>query len=321
MEAAVHERSPDTLTIGREWLKKLLGTTSFNHFFERYWERQHLFVRASAPGTYEEILSLPELDAFLSRNDVRYPTLKIVKSGRNVPLGEYSRQLKIGAYTSDGLIDMDLVADAYRNGGTVVVQLMEKSFASVAAFSNALGSFFLTSVAVHGFLTPPGAQGLGAHYDTASAFLIQLRGSKRWRFYGLKIEAPAPDQTFNSNDPISGEPIEEITLKAGDVVYIPRGLPHEGVTLDEESLHLTVVLATKTWSEILSCVLQQCQNAAQFRQSPSELLLDGVKDPAFAEKWSVLAQEFASIAKSESWVHVGESGKVVSPETRRGRWT
>ena len=312
--------APTIAADGRKWLQKLLGPTSLDLYFERYWEREHLWIPAHASASYEDLLPLGQFDAYLSRNDVRYPAIKIVKSARNVPLNDYARQIKLGSYASDGLIDMDLVADAYRKGGTVVVQLMEKSFVNLAVFSEALGAFFQTGVAVHGFLTPPGAQGLGAHYDTASAFLIQLRGSKRWRLFGLEVEAPTPDQTFDASKPIKGEPLDEIMLRAGDVVYIPRGLPHEGLTVDEESLHLTVVVAPKTWIDIFASILRECQKSEEFRKAPSELIIDAIGDPGMEEKWAKLVGRFNSAATLGTWRSVNETSELVSPASRLGRW-
>jgi len=305
---------------GRAWLQRLLGATQLDVFFEHYWERQHLFVPASRPTAYDDILSLGEFDRFFSRNDVRYPALQMVKAGRNLPLGDYTRPLKIGTYSSDGLIDMDRVAQAYRNGGTVIVQLMQNSFASLAEFAKSLGVFLRGRVDVHAFMTPSAAQGLGAHYDAASAFLIQLRGEKRWRLYQLEMEAPAPDQTFNARDPIKGNPIDEITLHAGDVIYLPRGLPHEGLTFDSDSLHLTVVLFPKSWIDIFSSVLRECEKDEDFRKAPTGYFVDDGSAADLSEAWFALGKRFAAQASQVNRIATGDIFNVVSPRSRRGRW-
>lgn len=35
-------------------------------------------------------------------------------------------------------------------------------------------------------LTPPGATGFLPHYDDAHTFILQLEGTKQWKFYGTK---------------------------------------------------------------------------------------------------------------------------------------
>jgi ribosomal protein L16 Arg81 hydroxylase len=318
---AGNERLPDPLALanqGRGWLQRLLGATSLEVFFEQIWERKHLFIPSSGGRTYDELLPSSELDAFFSRNDVRFPSVQVVKEGRNVALGKYARQLKIGSYRSDGLIDMDLVAEAYRKGSTILVQLMQNSFVGLAEFAEALRCFFRSKIDVHAFLTPPNAQGLKAHYDAASAFLIQLRGAKQWRLYEMQVEAPA--QSFDASRPITGSPIAEVTLGQGDVLYLPRGLPHEGVTLDAESVHLTVVLFPPSWLEILSSVLKECQKDEGFRMAPSELVTNSFAGPGPTGTWTTLVQQFTAQAKSDAWLETVAAPHVISPRSRRGRW-
>ena len=157
-QAAGNEQLPDESALandGRAWLQRLVGDTPLSTFWDDFWERKHLYIPASGASDYGHLLSPEELDAFFSRNDVRYPSVQVVKDGRNLSLVEYARQLKIGTYHSDGLIDMDLVASVYRKGGTVLAQLMQNSFVRLAEFSQAIASFIYGKVDVHAFLTPP----------------------------------------------------------------------------------------------------------------------------------------------------------------------
>ncbi len=308
-------------TEGRRWLQRLLKQTSLTVFFEDYWERKHLFIPVLGRENYGDLLSLRELDAFFSRNDVRYPAVQVIENGRNLPLDRFARQVKIGSYHSDGLIDMDLVAEAYRKGATVLVQLMQNSFVGLAEFSEAIGSFIRGKIDVHAFLTPPNSQGLTAHYDAASAFLIQWRGTKRWRLYELQVEAPGSNQTFGTNRTIKGNVVDEITLQPGDVLYLPRGLPHEGMTVGTESLHLTVVLFPKSWLDILSAILKECQKSEPFRMATSAIVTNSLANPHVAETWNNLVQQFTSRATNGDWQEFVDVPHVISPRSRHGRWT
>jgi len=263
---------------------------------------------------------LIEFEAFLTRNDVRFPAVQIVKDGQNVALNSYARELRIGSYVSDGLIDMDLVAEAYRQKGTVVAQLLQNSFPSLAEFAQELSSFILGKVDVHAFLTPSNAQGLSAHYDTASAFLIQLRGAKRWRLYEMQIEAPTSEQTFSDSIPVRGEPIADITLTPGDVLYIPRGLPHSGLTFDKESLHLTVVLFPKSWIDIFSSLLEECQKEEDFRKAPFEFTLFGETNVKTAKQWRTLVERFLASGIESGIPQKARVSQIISPASRRSRW-
>lgn len=44
---------------------------------------------------------------------------------------------------------------------------------------------------------------------------------------------------------------EEFDLRAGDTLYVPRGLVHEAISTDERSLHVTVGILSWTWFDFL----------------------------------------------------------------------
>ena len=61
-----------------------------------------------------------------------------------------------------------------------------------------------------------------------------VTGEKHW-----KIHAPASEEAtlprYSSNDfdgSLLGEPLAEITLRAGDLLYLPRGYIHQARTLE-----------------------------------------------------------------------------------------
>jgi 50S ribosomal protein L16 3-hydroxylase len=78
------------------------------------------------------------------------------------------------------------------------------------------------------FATPLG--GVGPHIDNYDVFIIQGEGERRW-----KVGDKGPHKRRN-NDAMSPlvedfEPIIDVVLTKGDVLYIPPGFPHSGETL------------------------------------------------------------------------------------------
>ena len=80
--------------------------------------------------------------------------------------------------------------------------------------------------------------GVGAHIDQYDVFLIQGKGARRWRVgepgdYAEVLPHPKLRQ-------IEGfSPIIDEVLMPGDVLYVPPGWPHDGVTI-EDSLTYSV---------------------------------------------------------------------------------
>ncbi|MDP5215257.1 cupin-like domain-containing protein [Pseudoalteromonas tunicata] len=88
-----------------------------------------------------------------------------------------------------------------------------------------------------------GGQGtFDKHFDTHDVFAIQLIGKKRWKLYNPSFEKPLP---IHKSKPLLSqspqEPVLDIILNEGDMLYIPRGMWHEAIPIEnQETLHLAI---------------------------------------------------------------------------------
>lgn len=98
------------------------------------------------------------------------------------------------------------------------------------------------------------------------AFILQVEGKKRWKLYKpLHENEYLPrysSKNFNQSE--IGKPILDIVVKAGDLLYLPRGTIHQGMTLDDShSLHVTLSVYQKnSWFDLLEKMLPQALNRA-----------------------------------------------------------
>lgn len=73
--------------------------------------------------------------------------------------------------------------------------------------------------------------GVGAHVDSYDVFLLQASGRRRWRISeqrGLRAKPGSPLRQ------VAGfRASQEWTLEAGDMLYLPPGVAHEGVAVGE----------------------------------------------------------------------------------------
>ncbi|QIR14773.1 cupin domain-containing protein [Shewanella aestuarii] len=79
------------------------------------------------------------------------------------------------------------------------------------------------------FATPQG--GVGPHIDNYDVFIIQGEGERRWRVGDIGNHRR---RGGDANSPLVDdfEPIIDVVLKKGDVLYIPPGYPHCGETIN-----------------------------------------------------------------------------------------
>mmetsp|Transcript_14583 Transcript_14583/g.26151 ORF Transcript_14583/g.26151 Transcript_14583/m.26151 type:complete len:519 (+) Transcript_14583:93-1649(+) len=91
------------------------------------------------------------------------------------------------------------------------------------------------------YLTAAGTQGLAPHYDDVEVFVVQTEGSKRWKVHGPT--EPFQELALESSADLEevGPLLLDVTLKPGDILYLPRGTTHYALaTGSEPSVHITL---------------------------------------------------------------------------------
>ena len=132
-----------------------------------------------------------------------------------------------------------------------------------------------------------------AHSDVEDQLVVQCVGSKRWRLYEPLPMFTHPctgksmmlgKNTGGSSTPVrrgitSAEPVLDVTLEAGDVLYVPRGFVHDtstDTTVDEgePSVGLTLSILTDTAQLTLSGALTYAVLVALKRSRSSDKAFD-----------------------------------------------
>ncbi|KAJ1433417.1 JmjC domain [Sesbania bispinosa] len=139
---------------------------------------------------------------------------------------------------------------AYKEGYTVALRGLEFRYQSIAAIADTLALMFgQPSVGANLYLTPPNSQGLACHFDDHCVFVCQIFGSKQWTVFSQpgQMLPRLYDNLCGSDIDCTKASRREFFLREGDVLYIPRGFPHEAFTNSGVgdgstgfSLHLTL---------------------------------------------------------------------------------
>ncbi len=248
-------------------LGRVLRPVELDRFFSDYWEQRPLIIARSEPDYYADLCSLQDVDYIISSTDLRHPAIRLVKNGSEIPLRHYATNVPWGNDVFTGVADVAKVLAEYRRGATIVLQAMHRSWTPLALFCRNLEAYLTYPLQTNVYLTPPSAQGFAPHYDTHDVFVLQISGSKHWRIYGSPL--PLPDRSLPSGSVKVhiGEPVHELDLTPGDLIYLPRGYIHEALTSESESLHITVGIPPVTWSDVFSEALALCHQDVRFRQA------------------------------------------------------
>ena len=166
-----------------------------------------------------------------------------------------------------GTIDVASAISAFASGATVVLQALHHTHPPLAAFCRLLEAELEQPVQANAYFTPRGSQGLPVHHDTHDVFCLQVAGRKRWLVYEPALELPLRNQRYRPELGEPGEPVLDLVLEPGDMLYMPRGWLHEALTSDEDSLHLTIGVNVYTWLDAMRAALESCADELELRRS------------------------------------------------------
>jgi 50S ribosomal protein L16 3-hydroxylase len=205
-------------------------------FLRDYWQKRPLLIRSAFPGfvpplSPDELAGLACMDGALAR----------------IVLHE-SRRNRWRVHT--GPFDDRTFAELPATHWTLLVQDVDKWDADTAALLEPFAFIpgwriddVMVSYAVDG-------GGVGAHVDQYDVFLLQGSGQRRWAI----DTRPDPPTDFREDVELkllkTFAPTHAWTLEPGDMLYLPPGVPHDGIAAGECTT-LSIGMRAPAVSELL----------------------------------------------------------------------
>lgn len=221
-----------------------LGEMSVEEFLANYWQKKPVLIRNAFPN-FQTPLEPDELAGLACTEGVM--SRLILEQG-----GDYPWQLKSGPLNDE---DFAKLSDHH---WTVLVQEVDRHVPAVADLFDLFT--FLPSWRKDDVMVSYATRdaGVGAHIDSYDVFLLQGSGRRRWEI-GDPIAGYSPTDggiraagaaeggpSGGSLDTSAGlykegldvriladfVPTEVFELEAGDMLYLPPGVPHNGVAIE-----------------------------------------------------------------------------------------
>ncbi|MEO8188220.1 MAG: cupin domain-containing protein [Burkholderiaceae bacterium] len=199
--------------MSRSAILRRLGSISVQQFMRQYWQRKPLLIRTALPGF------TPPIDRerlFELARDPEAESRLITSLGghRSLQHGPFVRLPPIQRARWTLLVQgVDLLDDSARE------LLSRFRFVPDARLDDLMVSF----------ATDGG--GVGPHVDSYDVFLLQASGRRRWRVSRQRGLRATPGSPVNNVQGFRAS--NEWVLDAGDMLYLPPGVAHEGVALGE----------------------------------------------------------------------------------------
>jgi hypothetical protein len=249
-------------------LERALAPVEPERFLAEHWERKPLVVPRAEEGRFDDLLSARDVEQLITETGIRTPGFRLVKAGATV--SGYTTDLAWRPAAFTGVADVPRVLAEFEAGATIVLQGLHHLWLPLARYSRQLEAYLGHPVQANAYYTPRGSQGLPVHHDTHEVISLQVAGEKRWLVYEPVVDLPLKNQRYKSALGAPGEPVLDVTLRAGDTLYLPRGWLHQALTSASDSLHITVGVNVRRWIDEARAELDAQEDDIAYRRTIDE---------------------------------------------------
>jgi ribosomal protein L16 Arg81 hydroxylase len=219
----------------------VLDPLSVETFLDEIWAKNHYHISRNSSEHFNALLPGPStVDTLLTAFGHEPSAIRMVR-GKDKKSPDCYR-------LADGGLDVAAVRNDFADGYTIVLDGVEQYVRPVGTLSRALEVELNFATQVNAYVTPPQSTGLVPHYDDHDVLILQLQGSKIWHLYVGADRRPREIQRDGDKavDLESLPTPTDLSLQAGDVLYVPRGRVHAAEANAEQSIHLTVGIHAPT---------------------------------------------------------------------------
>lgn len=314
-----------------QWLLGVSEETFFNEFFEK----DYLHCSHHSPDYFTEGVDGAIPPVRWSTEMMKEATRKhAIHYGSDVSVVRFDKQLnKRVSFKTEGILSVEELTKCMANDWSVRFLRPHEHFDGNAAFIGMMEKYFRCYCGLNSYWTPADSQGFAPHYDDVDVFLLQMEGEKEWRLYE-PLEQVDYLARHSSEDYIPEQfptPMKTLVLKAGDVLYMPRGMVHQGRTFPHtHSLHITFSAnQMNSWADLMRTVAQysiEClaSNDVAWRETIPRALMShvgAVFNPEFrsgCESLGELPEEFVAhrdVFLQRIRSNIAEMGLLMTDET------
>ena len=251
-------------------LSYLCAPLSAEEFLRDYFEKKPCLVQREDRNYYDKLLTWEMIDRVITTLHLSHPQISMADARGGLTKEDYT-------YPS-GLIDAGRLYQRYADGSSIILGNLESHLPSMSNLCRSMEAEMSQRFQANIYVTPPGSQGLRSHWDSHDVFVLQISGEKHWKIYDTPVELPFRAMRFDPDVDLPKETTMDFTLKAGEMLYVPRGVMHDASTEDSHSMHITVGILNTSWMElVLEAAATVGTKFAEFRQA----LPPGFTDPGF----------------------------------------
>ncbi|RDD46490.1 Bifunctional lysine-specific demethylase and histidyl-hydroxylase NO66 [Trichoplax sp. H2] len=170
----------DSFEVAKQLFQWMILPIPLDTFFNLSWERKPILAQRRSSSYNNGLFSSHDLDRIVRENYIEYSV--------NLDVTTYENGVR-ETHNAEGRVLASVMWDYYQNGCSIRMLNPQTYSESLWKFCSLLQEYFGSFVGCNMYLTPPGTQGFAPHFDDIEAFVLQLEGKKKWRFYNPRDDS------------------------------------------------------------------------------------------------------------------------------------
>ena len=188
------------------------------------------------------VVSLEILDDMLSKSNIwNNKNFKMMLDQKTLNYNDYS-SLSIDVTGSNNRPDVDKVQILVSKGASIILNDIEKYNTKLLKISDELQRLTQGRCQGNLYFSMASHKAFGPHFDLHDVFAFHFEGEKVWNIYENIEDSPINHPVFkiSSEERIkrAGKLVDQVTLRSGDLLYIPRGQYHDALASKNGAIHV-----------------------------------------------------------------------------------
>ncbi len=239
-------------------------------FFAEYHDKKPLHIPGT-PDKFASVMSWRTLNDLLNMSSVWSGiSLRLMLDSKPIPTPDFCRPVIDRNNVQSTQPDPERVTALLRQGASLIANDVDALSPGLRSAAEALEAALGAKAQANVYCSWRQRQAFNSHFDTHDAYAFHLEGEKVWQIYGTRADRPIAHPSFKQygqahHDQAKGKVLMEVTMRPGDLLYLPRGQYHDALASGSSALHVTIGLTAVIGIDFLDMVRELAVGDPLFR--------------------------------------------------------
>ncbi len=252
----------------------LIAPMEVETFFSDYYDKKPVHIEGGA-DKFAELMNWPVLTGLLNMTGIwSSQSLMLQLDRQTLPPRAYCDPVTDRSGNSVMQPNAAKVMDLLQNGASLVANDIDTLTRELSLTANCLEDTFDAKVQVNLYCSWKQRQAFNSHFDTHDVFALHAEGEKVWRVYETRMPHPIRHARFENDafqepqhEQQRGKLMMEVTMKPGDILYLPRGWYHDALASSGGSVHMAFGVVGLTGFDVVGALSDFAVNDELFRRN------------------------------------------------------